>query len=179
LYPIPESGRRAGRSGRDFPEGHGSQAYKVLVSVHARIEGIPEGFGISVLPAGECRKSAAWLRGTGSLIGLTGGRSACWPRASFWRVPMRNLLCPGAASCAVKPALPPKGTVFEPENAWNPKRLNNWKLLRRVRLGRPRGVNFELAPRNSHFLTSSPRSRGTTTGLEADLNTVRTGESHS
>ena len=54
-------------------EVHGVQAYKILVSLRAKIAGIFEGFGITVLAAGEWRKPAPWLRGTEeTLIGVNG-----------------------------------------------------------------------------------------------------------
>ena len=51
----------------------GVQAYKILVSLRAKIAGIFEGFGTTVLAAGEWRKPAPWLRGTEeTLIGVNG-----------------------------------------------------------------------------------------------------------
>jgi hypothetical protein len=56
-----------------FREVHGAQASKILVSLRAKIAGIFEGFGITVLPAGEWRKPAPWLRGAEeTLIGVNG-----------------------------------------------------------------------------------------------------------
>jgi hypothetical protein len=56
-----------------FREVNGAQAYKILVGLRAKIAGIFEGFGITVLPAGEWRKPAPWLRGTEeTLIGVNG-----------------------------------------------------------------------------------------------------------
>lgn len=43
------------------------------MSLRAKIAGILEGFGITVLPAEEWRKPAPWLRGTEeTLIGVNG-----------------------------------------------------------------------------------------------------------
>jgi hypothetical protein len=56
-------GERVG-SEENFRDVHNAQAYKTIVSLRAKIAGILEGFGITVLPAEEWRKPWPWLRGS-------------------------------------------------------------------------------------------------------------------
>jgi len=56
-----------------FQKSRGARAYKTLVSLRAKISGILEKCGITVLPAEEWRKPAPWLRGgEDTLIGVEG-----------------------------------------------------------------------------------------------------------
>ena len=58
---------------QNFREVYSASAYKTILSLRAKIAGILEGFGITVLPAEEWRKPVPWLRASEeTLIGLDG-----------------------------------------------------------------------------------------------------------
>jgi hypothetical protein len=58
-----------------FRDVHGAQSNKTIVSLRAKIAGILQGFGITVLPAEEWRKPVPWVRAAEeALIRIDGGR---------------------------------------------------------------------------------------------------------
>jgi len=58
---------------RNFREVYSASACNTILSLRAKIAGILEGSGITVLPAEEWRKPVPWLRGSEeTLIGLDG-----------------------------------------------------------------------------------------------------------
>ncbi len=87
-----------------FREVHGAQAYKILVSLRAKIAGIFEGFGITVLAAGEWRKPLPWLRGTEeTLIGVNGNHNP------------QKIGCVGVSGRRPLRRQPAKSKAFQPQ----------------------------------------------------------------
>ncbi len=66
------NGERGNRA-EEFRKAGGAHSYQILVNLRAKIAGILEKHGITVLPEEEWRKPAPWLRsGEGALIGVGG-----------------------------------------------------------------------------------------------------------